>query len=293
MADDIDSTPPTGPAVPVSIRTADSRLRDPGRFFREWGEDLARSPRLAWRLFLRSLIQQYRHSSMGIFLAFAPVVVTALVYTFGKRSHLVGTEIAGIDSTFFGVEGVLMVQSFFEAFNAMRRLFAGNQALFRRQNLPVEGPIMASLVDLGFRLLVRFAVLGLLTVLLGVPIAPTFPLALWGFLGLSLVGAGLGLLAAGPGALAQDVNVVSSVLPMVLFAVTPVFLVPPPGSVIGRIHAANPLAWLFDGIRAAAHGGGGSIGGAVMGPLVGLGLLAAGWLVCRVARPHVVERMLV
>ncbi len=293
MADDAAPTDPTCSAAPVSIRSAASRLRDPARFFREWGEDLARSPRLAWRLFLRSLVQQYRHSSMGIFLAFAPVVVTALVYTFVRRSHLVATEIAGLNSTFFGAEGVLMVQTVLEAFNGMRRLFAGNQPLFRRQNLPVEGPIMAVLVDLGFRMLIRFAVLGMLMVLLRVPIASTLPLAIWGFLGLSLVGAGLGLLVAGPGALAQDVNVVSGVLPVLLLTVTPVFMVASPESVLGRVQAANPLAWLFEGIRAAAHGGAGSITAALSGPLVGLGLLVAGWFVCRVARPHVVERMLV
>lgn len=290
MADDTD---PTIPPAPVSIRSSASRLRDPRRFVREWVEDLGRSPRLAWRLFLRSLFQQYRQSSMGIFLIFAPVVITVLVYTFGRRSHLVATEIGGLNSTFFGVEGVLMVQSFVEAFNAMRRLFAGNHTLFRRQNLPVDGPIMAVLVDLGIRLLLRFVVLGLLMALLRVPVASTLPVAIGGFVGLSLVGAGLGLLAAGPAALAQDVNVVAGLLPLLLFTLVPVFMVPPPQSGIGRIQAANPLAWLFDGIRAAAHGGGGSITAAVFGPLVGLGLLLAGWFVCRVARPHVVERMLV
>lgn len=242
---------------------------------------------------MRGLIQQYRHSSVGILLAVAPVVLTSLVYTFGRRSHLVATEIGGVNSTFYGVEGVLMVQTLLEAFNGMRRLFAGNQALFRRQNLAVEGPIMAALVDLGFRLLIRFTVLGLLVMLLRVPVVPTFPLAIWGFVGLSVAGAGLGLLLAGPGTLAQDLNVVSGVLPLILFAVTPVFMVPPTDSVLSAIQAANPLAWLFDGIRTAAHGGDGSIGAAVVGPLVGLGILAAGWLVCRVARPHVVERMLV
>ena len=293
MSDDVVPTEAAPPGVPVRFHAASSRLRDPGRFLGEWADDAAASPPVAWRLFRRSLIHQYRDSSLGILLAFAPVVLTAMVFTFGRRSHLVAGEIGGVNSAFFGACGMLMAQGFLEAFNAARRLFAGHVPLFRRQSLPVEGPLGALLLDLGFRLAIRLAVLALLMALFAVPPVATVPLAAWGLLGLSLAGAGLGLLVAVPSALQQDVNVFSSVLPLVLFAVTPVFMVPPPGSFLARVHAANPLAWLLDGIRASAYGAPGSLTSALVGPLVGLSIFVLGWFVCRVARPHVVERMLV
>ncbi len=279
--------------APVRLHAATSRLRDPNRFLREWARDAGGSPPVAWRLFVRSLIQQYRHSSLGIVLAFAPVVLTALVFTFGRRSHLVAGEIGGVNSAFFGACGMLMGQAFLEAFNATRRLFAGNQALFRRQSLPVEGPLGAILLDLGFRYLIRLAVLALLMALFAVPPAVTLPLAAWGLVGLSLAGAGLGLLVAPPSALQQDINIFSNALPLILFTVTPVFMVPEPESFLGAVHAANPLAWLFEGVRAAAYGAPGSLAAAAIGPLVGLLIFMLGWFLCRIARPHVVERMLV
>jgi ABC-type polysaccharide/polyol phosphate export permease len=294
MSDRLPTDPDVAfPGTPVRLHAASSRLRDPRRVLREWARDAAGSPPVAWRLFVRSLIQQYRHSSMGMFLAFAPVVLTALVFTFGRRSNLVAGEIGGVPSTFFGACGMLMAQGFLEAFNATRRLFAGNQALFRRQSLPVEGPLGAILLDVGFRYLIRLAVLALLMALFAVSPAATAPLAAWGLLGLPLVGAGLGLLVASPSALAQDLNILSSALPLILFTVTPVFLQPAPGSLLGRVHAANPLAWLFEGVRAAGYGAPGSLTAAVLGPLVGVLLLMLGCFVCRIARPHVVERMLV
>ena len=289
---DTATTSTVPPRTGAPLPPAASRLADPGRFFRDWFADLAAAPRIGWRLFQRSLIQQYRHSSLGIFLAFAPVMITALVFTFGRRSHLVSSEIGGVDSTFFGVCGMLMAQTFLEALNAARRLFAGYQALFRRQNIPLEGPLLAILTDLGFRLLIRLGALALLMVLFSVAPAVTLPVALLGLVGLSLLGAGLGLLAAPPSALQQDFNVFAGALPVVLFTITPVFIVPAPGSLLWRIQAANPLTWLFEGIRAAAYDGPGSPATAAIGPLIGLGLLLSGWFVCRLARPHVVERML-
>jgi ABC-type polysaccharide/polyol phosphate export permease len=59
------------------------------------------------------------------------------------------------------------------------------------------------------------------------------------------------------------------------------------------IQRTNPLGWLFDSIRTAAYGADGSLVGATVGPVAGLLILVIGWFFCRLARPHVIERMLV
>ena len=281
------------PHFPVSRYSSASRLSDPAQFLREWKRDIFASPRIGWRLFQRGLIHQYRHSSLGIFLVFAPVLIAALLFTFGRHSNLLAAEIGGVNSAFFGACGMLMGQSFLEALNSTKRLFANNQSLFRRQNLPVEGPLLAIVIDLVFRLLIRLLVLALLMGLFSIHPVPTAPIAAWGLLGISLAGAGLGLIAAAPSCLQQDLTVLASILPLVLFTVTPVFGVPAPASLLGRIQSVNPLTWLFQGIRAAAYGGSGSVVAAAIGPVVGILLVLLGWFICRIARPHVVERILV
>lgn len=269
------------------------RLRDPGRFVREWLGDIRSCRSTARRLFLRHLAQQYRFSSLGLLWAFAPSVLTALVLVGGQRAHVVGPS-GGVPAAFFGVFGIALAQTFLEALNATRRVFASHAQLLRRQNVPLEGLVVASFIDVAFGMLVRLSILAAVFFLFDVrPAASTLVLALVGYVGVAMAGAGLGLLIAPVNALKRDVEHAFNLLPWGLFAVTPVFVPPGKGTILGRICAANPLAWLFDGIRAAAYGGEGVPSAAVVGAVVGLLMLVAGGLFCRIARPHVVERMLV
>lgn len=269
------------------------RLRDPRRFVHQWLGDLWSCRTTAKRLFLRQLAQQYRFSSLGLLWAFAPSVLTAMVLVGGQRAHVVGPS-GGVPAAFFGVFGIALAQTFLEALNAARRVFASHTQLLRRQNVPLEGLVVASFIDVAFNMFVRLSILATVFFLFDVsPVASTLALALVGYAGVAMVGAGLGLLVAPLNALKRDVEHAFNLLPWALFAVTPVFVPPGEGTLLGRICEANPLSWLFDGIRAAAYGGEGVPGAAAIGAVVGILMLSAGGLFCRVARPHVVERMLV
>lgn len=282
----------TSPAdPPVTITAARSRLTRPARFLADWWHDAARAPRFAWQLFRRVLNIQFRHSSLGLLLAFAPATITALVFAYARRTHLFMDDSGGVNSAFYGGFGVLLAQAFVEAINAGRRLFVAYQGLFRRNVTSVEGPLLATVFEVLFHDAIRVVVMGGLMAAFRVVPSSALPLAIWGLLGVSLGGLGIGLLLATPNALQPDVNALAAGLPIILFTVTPVFLLPAPDSLLGRIHAANPLAWLFDAIRAAAYGGPGSLTAAAAGPLVGALFFLAGWFLCRVALPHIAERL--
>lgn len=276
---------------PVTITAARSRLTRPVRFLADWWHDTVRAPRFAWQLFRRVLNIQFRHSSLGILLAFLPATITALVFAYARRTNLFMDNSGGVNSAFYGGFGVLLAQAFVEAINAGRRLFVANQGIFRRNVTSVEGPLLATLYEVLFHDAIRIVVMaGLMAAFRVVP-SSALPLAIWGLLGVSFGGVGIGFLLAAPSALQSDLNALAAGLPIVLFTVTPVFLIPPPGSLLERVHAINPLAWLFDGIRAAAYGGPGSLTAAAVGPLVSAVFLLAGWGLCRVALPHIVERL--
>jgi lipopolysaccharide transport system permease protein len=253
--------------------------------------DVRASPRLARRIFLRGLRQEYRHSILGIVLAFAPVALTALVIAFGRRAQIFSEEIGGVHAAFFGAFGILLAQAFSEAYASTQRLFTANAALLKRQNVAIEAPIVASLVDAAFRDLVRLAVIGILMAVFHVSPSPWFPLAAWGLLGVSLAGAALGLAAAPFAALTADLQLVARGLMVVVITVTPVFVILPPDSAFGRVQQAIPLSWAFDGIRAAAYGGSGSLWAAALAMPCSLAFVAFGAFLCRLARPHVIERM--
>ena len=285
---EMDMSDPCPPMTVIS--SAESRLLNPSRFVAGWWNDWQRCPRLARMLFKRNVIQQFRHSSIGIALAFAPAVITAVVFSTLRRSHFLDLEIGGVNSAFFSVCGVLMGHAFLEAFHAGRLLFVSYQGMLRRQSIPVEALIGATMRFGGFRVLIRILVLAGVFVTFSVPPASTLPLAIWGVVGITV--AGLGLILAPINALNSDVNVLAAGLPLILFTVTPMFTIPPEGSLLSLIQAANPLAWLFESIRTAAYGAPGTLTATVLGPIVGLALLAVGAFVCRVSRPHVIERLL-
>lgn len=272
--------------------TAAGRFAEGGGLLAGWIDDVRQSPRIAWRLFLRGLVQQYRHSSLGIVLAFAPVSLTVLVFVLGRRSQFFASETGGVHSAFYGAFGVLLAQAFVESLGSMQRLFAGNHALLRRQNLPIEAPLLAGLIDFVFRDLMRLLVIvGLMAAF---EVGPTAwsPLLPWTILGVSVAGGAIGLLTAPLAGLTGDLQVVSRVLMLVVAAVVPVFMIPPPDTVLHDVQQANPLTWLFDGARAIAYGGPGSIAAGLAMPLAAAALFLLAWLLCRIARPHVVERMI-
>ena len=186
-----------------------------------------------------------------------------------------------------------LAQSFLESLNVTRRVFANHQQLLRRQNVPLEGLIVASLVDVAFNLIVRLSILAVVFLLFSiVPMPATLAVALVGYFGVAILGAGLGLLVAPVNALKRDMEHAFALLPWALFAVTPVFVPAAADTPFGIIAAVNPLAWYFDGIRAAAYGGQGLPAAALGGTALGVVILVCGWLFCRIAQPHVIERML-
>jgi lipopolysaccharide transport system permease protein len=198
-----------------------------------------------------------------------------------------------VSAAFYGVFGLAIVQTFLEAMNATRRVFANHGQLLRRQNVPLDGLVVAALLDTAFTMAVRLAIIAVAFFVFSVqPVWRTMWVAVAGFVGMAALGAGLGLLVAPLASLKRDVENLFAILPWMLFAVTPVFTPPPAGSLFARLCEYNGLTRIVDGIRAAAYGGHGSPSGAVRGLLAGLLLMLLGWAFCRFAKPYVIERTL-
>lgn len=263
------------------------------RFVESWYKDIMLSRYKAYSLFKRQLAQQYRYSSLGLLWAFVPMTLTAAVLMGGQRSRVIGT-FGEVPGAFYGIFGVALAQTFLEALNATRRIFITNQYVLRRQSLPVEPFIMADCMQLGFTMNVRLAIL--VSIYLLFSVAPPSPvmafIALLGYIGIAFTGAGIGLLLAPLTALTQDLEQLANILPWIIFAITPVFVPINTSSFLGHIAGVNPLTWVFDGIRAAAYGGEGIPGASFAAAVLGLIMLLLGSMFCRLARPHVVERLM-
>lgn len=262
-------------------------------YLNQWLNDVLACRFSAYCLLKRQLAQQYRYSSLGLVWAFVPTVLTAMVLIGSQRAQMLAGS-TNIPAAFYGIFGVALAQTFLEALNTTRRLFITHQHVLRRQILPLDAFIMADLMQLLFTMLVRFSIVVAVYALFSVP-APSpvmAMIAVLGYCGIAFAGSGIGLLIAPFAALTQDLEHVSSLLPWTIFAITPVFVPITGSTILGRIAAINPLTWAFDGIRAAAYGGEGHTIASALAGLLGSALLLLGWSLCRVSRPHVVERLM-
>ena len=283
---------PFKPDEKTVVLSAGFRLRDSGKAIGEWLHDIRCCHRMARRLFLRKLAQDYRYSSLGLIWAVAPMILTMLILAGGQRSRLEGHGL-GVPVAFYGVFGIALAQSLLEALNATRIIYTGHLGLLKRQNVPIEGFIVASLMSVTFTMTVRLIILSSAFALLRVqPTVATLPFAIMGYAGIGLIGSGIGLFAAPLASLSKDVEHSFNLLPWGFFAITPIFIPASKGSLLGLISRANPFSWFFDGIRNAAYGGEGTIAWTVASFIIGFSVLLCGCFFCRIAKPHVLERSL-
>lgn len=276
--------------APLLVISAESRMRHPRRFVREAFADLRASLPTARSLLAQRLRQRYRHSSLGFLWAFLPAAFVAVIMTFVRKARFPLFETGSIPPQVYGLYGIVMMQSFLEALNAERMAISSHRQLLSRQRIPLEAMLLAAggeaLVGLGMKMLaVAFVCL-----LLAAPPAPTLALGLVCMLQVLALGAAIGVGVAAWNAMSHDLDHAMMVLPWVIISTTPVFIRPPQGSGLARVHAANPLAWLIDNARAYACTGAGSPA-LLVGATVALALvLMAAWLVARLSLPYALER---
>ncbi len=277
---------------PSVVYHADSRLKHPAEFVKSALRDAAKSLPAARRLFIRNLATQYRHSSLGLAWAFIPVIITAVAISIGQKTQIISTHRGDVPPPFYGVFGLAMAQTFVDGVNGLRMVFDKHAMILKRNRVPTEGLIAAAFIDLLFGLFIRLTMITLVCMVFKVKPVATFPIAIVGFLGILLSGAGLGLMLAPFSSLKRDIDSVMNYFPWILFAITPVFVKTTPGTTVALIHQWNPLGYVMNSTRSLMYGAPGPRWAAVIAVPVGLALITFGWLSCRFCRPYVVERML-
>ncbi|MFB2971575.1 ABC transporter permease [Aerosakkonema sp. BLCC-F183] len=278
----------------MKVNSAASQLYQPKKFIKLAVYDLKKSFGTAKSIFLQGIAQQYRYSTLGLFWAFIPCLVTAALLTLGERSRFLSAHKGAIPPQLYGIFGLIMAQTFLEALNNQRTLFSNYRHLLSRQKFPMESLVLASLGQCIFGTLVRLAVLVLVFIIFLVTPATTAPLVLI-CLGLIVVlGTGIGLWLAPWNALSRDLENIMNFFPWILFAITPVFVPVSSDGVLYRIYQLNPLTHIFEAARWLAYGSGefNIIILIVLLP-VSIILLLTGWWFCRLCLPYVMERSLI
>jgi lipopolysaccharide transport system permease protein len=275
-----------------TVYSPDSELLNFRRMLGEMVRDLGRSRELAWRLFVRNTSAQYRQSFLGYAWAFVPPLFSSLIWIFLQSQNVLGVGDTGIPYVVFVIIGTVLWQTFVDALNAPLKLVTESRAMLAKINFPREALILAGLGEVLFSFAIR--VLLIVGVLVWYQITPTSGLLLapLGVLAMITLGLMIGLLLTPLGVLYQDIGRSLVVFTQALFFLTPVIYPVPQAAFAAALIQLNPVTPLLTSTREWLTGGDASLLPSFIGVSVGtLVLLFLGWLIYRIAMPHLIARM--
>lgn len=278
--------------LPEVVYTPDSALRQPTRLLADMFRDLGNSRELAWRMFVRDVKADYRQSFLGYVWILLPPLASMMMFGFLQSQNILNVGRTNTPYPVYVLVGTLLWEGFAAAIGAPMKVVGEARSMLSKLNFPREALLLTALCRILFGLGIKLLLLIPVFVWFGIRISPAAILAPLGLLALVLLGFVLGLLLVPIGLLYQDIG---WGLAMVLggwFLVTPVIYPPPTAWPAVLINRLNPVSPLLITARDLLTGQAPTRGAACLAiTAASVVCLFCGWLVYRVAMPHVIARM--
>lgn len=286
-------TKPQNVSLPEVVYTPDSQLRRPRQLVRSMVSDLLASRELAWRLFVRNISALYRQTMLGYLWAFLPPIVTTLTFVFLNSQKILSVSDTGIPYPAYVMVGTLLWQGFVDALNSPIRLVTQSKAMLAKINFPREALILAGLGEVLFNFTIRLVLMIIVFIWFHIAVPPTILLAPVGILALMALGLMIGILLTPLGILYRDIERGLLIISSLWFFMTPVVYSPPtkwPASLLVQVNPVSPLLittreWLTTGTTSPQLDGFMIISG------ITFGLILVGWVLYRIAMPHLIARI--
>jgi lipopolysaccharide transport system permease protein len=276
----------------IHVYTPESPLRHPRSFLREMFRDLQASRELAWRLFVRDTSAQYRQSMLGYVWAFLPPLVASLPFVFLNSQGVVTIEGTPIPYPAYAVTGTIIWQVFADALNSPLKTVVAAKSMLVRINLPREAILLSGLGQVIFSFLIRLVLLTIVFAWFKIVPPVTALLFPIGVFALILVGFTLGIALTPLGLLYNDVQQTIPIATMFLMLLTPVVYPPPQTGLAATVARWNPLSPLILVTRDwITTGDATQIAAFAFVTAVAVVLLFGGWIIYRLALPHVIARL--
>lgn len=274
------------------IYTPQSDLRKPRQFLKQIYLDVNTSRQIAWQLFRKNFVSQYRQNFLGYLWIFLPPLATALIWIFLHFSKIIELGSTEIPYPIYILTGVFLWQTFTESVTCPLQQLLFSKHLITKFKIPHEALVIAGLGSIVFNLLARIIILFLCLLYFQVGLSWNLLLAPIGLVVLILAGISIGLLLTPLGMLYQDILNGIGIVLNALFFLTPIIYPIPQNGVILRIVSFNPLTPIITANRNWLTGG------AVM-PDISFFVVASlsifvffgSWLFYRLAKPYIIERI--
>ncbi len=279
-------------ALKETVYSPDSQLRNPRLLVREMLADLMASRGLAWRLFVRNISAQYRQSLLGYLWAFLPPLFTMAVWVFLNEQNIINVEDPGIPDPVFVLTGTVLWQTFVDAINSPLKVVNESRGMLAKINFPREALILAGLGEVLFNFAIRVLLLVAIFTWFQIAVPATVPLVLPGVLALITLGLMFGILLTPLGVLYSDIGRGISIITGFWFFLTPVVYPMPKSGIAAEFAQLNPVTPVLITVREwLTLGRASQLTGFWIVSTVSVVFLLFGWLLYRIAMPHLIARM--
>lgn len=278
--------------LPVTVYSPESQLRHPGNLLRQMFRDLLASRELAWRLFVRDISARYRQTFLGYIWAFLPPLVTTFTFVLLNRNGVFRVGETALPYPAYVMIGTLLWQVFADALQNPLRVVTASKAMLAKINFPREAILLAALGEVFFSFLIRLILL--IAVFIWYKITP--PATVWllplGVFALAGLGFMIGIMLTPAGILYQDVAQGLTLITGFWMLLTPVTYPPPPTGLMATLVKWNPVSPLVVATRDwISTGATESIAGFLAVSAATMTLLFLGWVLYRLAMPHLIARI--
>lgn len=275
-----------------TVYSPDSELLNPGRLFSGMMSDLMASRELAWRLFVRNISAQYRQSLLGYFWAFIPPIFTTLIWVFLNSQNILDVGYTGMPYPLFVFTGTILWQTFADALESPLKMVSESKAMLAKINFPREALILTSVGLVLFNFSIRLVLLVSVFAWYEVSVPSTIFLVPLGVLSMVLFGLMVGILLTPFGVLYSDIGRTIAIATQAWFFLTPVIYPVPKASWAAALVNLNPVTPLLQTTREWMITGQSTQLSAFFGVTVGTFVfLFIGWIIYRIAMPHLIARM--
>ncbi|MDM1551976.1 ABC transporter permease [Empedobacter falsenii] len=212
-------------------------------------KDISNSHFLAYQMAKRDIQAQYRQSYLGVFWAFAPVIINSLVWLFLNGSGVVSVQGVNIPYPVFVIIGTTLWSVFADTIQSAMAAVNAGKGLMSKINFPKEALLMAGMYKIFFNLSLKL--IFLIVVLLYFRISPGIEVLYFPYLLLVLLlfSFSLGLIITPIGLIYTDIAKIINTGISFLMYLTPVVYVAPKQGFFKLLFQLNPLTYLITDAR--------------------------------------------
>ena len=229
-----------------STYTPESSMRNPRAVAVEIARNLWAGREMSWRMFLRNIKAMYRQTVLGLFWAFLPPLANTAVWAFLHSTKAINlAEGLTVNYIVYVMAGMVVWQSFAEAFQAPLQSVNANRSMLSKIRFPRESVLLVRFFEVLFNLLIRFIVLVPVLLIFGTYFSPWIAFAPLVVLVLILLGFALGLFLMPFGMLYHDVGRMVLIALPIWMIITPIVYLPPTGVFAQVLNWTNPASSLL------------------------------------------------